>query len=216
MIPASFFWTKAFNIIPVALSEVAPQFPPNAHTIGAGVNGTNVLTGKFSTVLSTEILHRVRINSVSDIILLLLILLALLKADRIVAYLERAELRAANHGETWEAEDLRVAQLVVTLADEGCADPYTQAFVKLYSKHPSKVVTWWRDQEKLATIAAYCNSALPLMCANRAEEALSYREPIPDYDPLADHRGALPPTKPALPATTSLRDGGSAGLKETA
>lgn len=121
----------------------------------------------------------------------------------VLAYLEKAELKAANRGERWEADDYRLSQHVVLLAEEGKADPYTLGFFRQYHIHPSKVTWWWRDSKKLLFLAEATNCPTPLLVANRAEEAFNSPALIPDYDPTLQVSPVLPSSSFALnPANT--------------
>ena len=168
-------------------------YPPNDGKGLGAVNGPKVtdsaLIGQASCANPVENIPANRTKNIisgHDVYLALLFHAVNKLARGVLAYLERAELQAANRGERWEAEDLRVAQQTVALASEGKADPYTLAFYQLYAIHPSKVTSWWRDTRKLAQICERANCPTPLL----VREAGRYLEIIPDYDPEVGRVGA--------------------------
>ena len=112
------------------------------------------------------------------------------KQRGVLRFLERAELKAANRGERWEAEDYRTAQVVLLLADEGVGNAYSKAFRQLFGKNAHEIRHWWRDQGKLWQLCQAGGTNTPLLHANLAADVLNRKQPIPDYDPLLKRRTA--------------------------
>ena len=144
----------------------------NCPSIGPG---TKVLCG--NTVNQIPLFVTKEILSGHEVFLGLLFAAVNKLARGVLSYLEKAELREQD---VWLRSDYRQAEQTVLLAFEGCADPYTKAFIQLHAIHPSKVTSWWRDRAKLLYLAETTNCPTPLLVANRVEEVFQI---IPDYDP---------------------------------
>lgn len=102
---------------------------------------------------------------------------------RIQDHLMRAELSECD---IWYQQDIRVASLMVAMAEEGRRPSYEKAFVQLFGKHPNQITSWWGNRRILLRLAEECNRPTPLLCANRVKEVL---EVIPDYDPSIEQVG---------------------------
>ena len=97
--------------------------------------------------------------------------------ERIADYLLRAEMREPD---VWLRQDYRLAWLILMLAAEDMANPYSKAFRQLFHKNAHEVRFWWRDRRKLLWLAEATNCPTPLLVANRVEEVFNV---VPDYDP---------------------------------
>lgn len=165
------------------------------------VNGTKVPSRSEKLTFRKAVMYRGGRVVISD---------PLNRAQRgVLRYLEGAESR---EGDVWYSQDYRLAQLVVTLSDEGKGNPYSKAFRQLFGRDAHEVRFWWRDRQKLYRLCEIGGSATPLLHANLAKElgpAL-----IPDYDysqvsPVPSLPQANPAKKPAAPATAGSGDGGA-------
>ncbi len=110
---------------------------------------------------------------------------------RIQDYLLAAELREPD---VWRQQDIRLASLMVAMAEQGKRPNYEKVFQDLYGKHPQFVVDWWRDRRKLWQIAEFCDRPTPLLCANRLREVFNT---VPDYDYSLEWDGRKRPRQEA-------------------
>lgn len=229
---ALLFWAKQFNVIPGPCRTVGPLPTAKDTKDLEGVKGPKVtkpaLIGQANCgnpVNQFPLFVTKTTISECELILALVWHAVEHHFGGVLQFLEWAELREAD---SWYRSDYRLAAHIITLAAEGKADPYTQAFVQLYGKHPSRVVSWWRDRRKLLQLAELANTPTPLLAANQAQELLGI---VPDFDysqaspafgpqpsesfgkttdavvgqgnsPSADISRALPPKMPAAAATT--------------
>ena len=58
----------------------------------------------------------------------------------------RAELSECD---IWYQQDIRVASLMVAMAEEGRRPSYEKAFVQLFGKHPNQITSWWGNRRIL-------------------------------------------------------------------
>lgn len=170
------------------LSDTTAAVPPYSHISRTAVNSTNELVILlFRTHRNPMLFHRAW-ECIAKLVNR--------EQMGVLRFLEKAEFQEQD---AWLREDLRLAQTVVILADEGCADPYTVGFCRIFHKHPAKVTSWWRDRSKLYRLCELGGSNTPLLHANLADQL--EHEIIPDYDYSADlaephRRNARPPLFP--------------------
>jgi len=110
---------------------------------------------------------------------------------RVLGYLTKAESREPD---VWHQQDYRVAQIVLCLADEGKANPYSKAFFQLFGRNAHTVRFWWRNRQRLWQLCETGGSSTPLLHANIASQEI-----IPDYDysrKKVPNVGRLPIGKP--------------------